>query len=365
MKRIFYDQKPQTVTVSDYTYNVINHDIFFFGTDYSPLNINKVLNLIVNNYSDKSDADFNIAFSKYHEFYDAVKGRKNDEEILQEVKNHFEKEFYRKQNLPVHGNRFRFTLTKKSVEKLVSINGIPKDKLIDLFEKPSENLEFEYKTVAKYLTRLFESYTKLPSSEREKILFAERYQMIEQVIKSKSKGLKTVINENTWLHVKPYKILYDVNTGYNYMVGYSSLDQEKDSFKIATFRINRLRNLQEDNSVNPINYKEKSMIEERLEQVSPAYISANAKEIKVKLNQNGQYKINIIVRNRPKIMQIKELENGQAEYTVYCTEFQAKNYFFQFGADAVVVKPESLNAELKSEFQDAANIYNEKSNALI
>ena len=209
MKRVIYDQKPQTVTVSDYTYNVINHDIFFFGTDYSPLNINKVLNLIVNNYSDKSDADFNIAFSKYHEFYDAVKGRKNDEEILQEVKKHFEKEFYRKQNLPVHGKRFRFTLTKKSVEKLVSINGIPKDKLIDLFEKPSENPEFEYKTVAKYLTRLFESYTKLPSSEREKILFAERYQMIEQVIKNKSKGLKTVINENTWLHVKPYKILYD------------------------------------------------------------------------------------------------------------------------------------------------------------
>jgi len=358
MKKILYDQKPQTVTVSDDTYNIINHDIYFFGTDYSPLNINKVLNLIVINYSDKSDADFNVAFSEYQELYDAAKRRKADETLLQEIKKHFEKEFYRKQNLPVHGERFRFTLTKKSVKKLLSIDGIPKEKLIDFWDDPQSKPEFRYKTVAKYLSRLFESYSKLPSAERERILFSDRYHMIEQIIGGKSKGLKTVINETTWLHVKPYKIIYDVNTGYNYLVGISSLDPENDGYKIAPFRINRLRNLQEDNSIDPISYKEKSMIEERLREVSPAYISTSAMEIKVRLNQNGQYKINVIVRNRPKIKQIKELENGTAEYTVFCTEFQAKNYFIQFGADAVVVEPKSLNEVMKNELQNAVDKYN-------
>lgn len=353
-----YYQKAQTVTVTDFTYNIIQHDIWFFGTDYFPLNLNKVLNLIVKNYSDRSDADFRVAFSKYQEFYDAVKYRKADEALLDEIKKHFEKDFYLRQNMPVHGSRFRFTLTKNSVKKLDSVEGIPKEKLLDFTDESETKQKFRYKTVAKYLSRLFESYSKLPSSERERILFADTYNMIELVIGSKSKGLKTVIYENTWLHVKPYKILYDVNTGYNYLVGYSSADQENDSYKIATFRMNRLRNLQEDNSVEPIGYKEKNMLDERLKEVSPAYISTNAKEITVRLNREGQYKINVIVRNRPKIKQIKELENGQAEYTVYCTEFQAKNYFFQFGADAVVVEPKSLNELMKNEFQKAADKYN-------
>lgn len=122
-----YEQIPQTVTVSDYTYNTIMHDIYFFKTDYYSLNLNKLLNLIVINYSNRSDADFRVAFSKYQEFYDAVKRRDADDQLLLQVKDYFRRDFYSRQNKTIHGERFRFTLTRKSVERLASIDDIPKD----------------------------------------------------------------------------------------------------------------------------------------------------------------------------------------------------------------------------------------------
>lgn len=358
-----YEQIPQTVTVSSYTYNTIKHDIYFFGTDYYSLNLNKLLNLIVNNYSNRSDADFRVAFSKYQEFYDAIKRRDADDKLLLQVKEYFRRDFYSRQNKTIHGERFRFTLTRKSVEKLASIDDIPKDiinRSRDEKEQEREKMKksaIGYRSLAKYLSRLFESYSKMFTAERERIIFSDRYKMLEQSISSKTQGVKTIINENTWLHVKPYKIIFDVTTRYNYLIGFSSTDPEKDGYKPATFRINRLRNLQEDNSVEAISENEKDFMEKRLKEVSPAYISTNAKEIKVRLNREGQFRMNVIVRNRPKILKKNELEAGDAEYIVYCTEFQAKNYFFQFGADAVVTEPQALNEMMKNEFQKAADMY--------
>lgn len=358
-----YEQIPQTVTVSDYTYNTIMHDIYFFKTDYYSLNLNKLLNLIVINYSNRSDADFRVAFSKYQEFYDAVKRRDADDQLLLQVKDYFRRDFYSRQNKTIHGERFRFTLTRKSVERLASIDDIPKDIINrgrveeEQEQEKKKKPTIGYRSLAKYLSRLFESYSKLSTAERERIIFSDRYKMLEQIISSKTHSVKTIIKENTWLHVKPYKIIFDVTTRQNYLIGLSSADPENEGYNPAPFRINRLRNLQEDNSIEPINKVEIEFIEKRLKEVSPAYISMNAKEIKVKLSREGQIKMNVIVRNRPKIVQKNELENGEVEYTVYCTEFQAKNYFFQFGADAVVTEPKSLNEFMKTEFQKAADRY--------
>ena len=103
-----------------------------------------------------------------------------------------------------------------------------------------------------------------------------------------------------------------------------------------------------------------SLLNKRLEKVTPAYIYSEAKEIHVLINKRGQGKFNVMLRNRPKPQSRKKDKDGWTEYIFYCTEFQAQNYFFQFGADAIVISPESLSRKLSQQFFDANQAYEQE-----
>ncbi len=209
---------------------------------------------------------------------------------------------------------------------------------------------------------MFEAYAKLNIRDRERVVFSENYNLIESVINSRDNNvcLSAVVNvgkDTKILIIKPYKILEDIYTGYNYLIGYARDAQSEDEFSIGSFRISRFVSVQEYKGISPINQQETERIENKLQEVSPAFIRSNAIEIDVLLNQRGQILINTILHNRPKIKQIEHFQDGTAKYTFYCTEFNAFNYFLPFGENAVVISPLSLKQKLYTEFENAVNAY--------
>lgn len=395
MKNTVFYQKPQSVTIPFHTYDIIRNDIDLFNSDHHRLRLNTILNLIVTNLSGESQADFfyygknfqgeiENAISVCHkEIMGEAKrlispassgGREktafnelsalSSRFIRERMELEYEKQFYAIQNKPVHGKTIRFTLTKKSVRKLYSVRGIPVEKLIGITDDQANSTDtiICYHTVAKYLSRLFEAYAKLNIRDRERVVFSENYNLIESVINSRDNNvcLSAVVNvgkDTKILIIKPYKILEDIYTGYNYLIGYARGAQSEDEFSIGSFRISRFVSVQEYKGISPINQQETERIENKLQEVSPAFIRSNAIEIDVLLNQRGQILINTILHNRPKIKQIEHYQNGTAKYTFYCTEFNAFNYFLPFGENAVVISPLSLKQKLYTEFENAANAY--------
>ena len=363
MNTMFFDTKSMNVTVTDFTYNVIQHDMAAFQ-----INQNKILNIIVQNLSGKSDADYLYQHESYQNLIDTIvdacikefkQSSRSANNARAKIENLYKEQFYAEKNQPIHGQSLRFTLSKQSVEQLYSIPGIPKETLIGY---PVTNSgEPCYKSVTKYLGRLFEAYSNLAIKDREKCLFAVNYEVIENAISNRKCITVTISAQDgiKTLQIKPYKILADIFTEYYYLVGYSC-EQPNEEYKIATFRVSRLNNPKKSRG-DYLTPSEEFALEQRLEDVSPAYLQNKAVMVKAIMTRAGEVKYSIILRNRPNAISKETLidNNGEykVKYTFFGSEFQIANYFHQFGADAVITEPRELHNEQKMWYYEAAQIY--------
>ena len=183
---VFY-QKSMNVTVTEFTFNVIQHDMAAFQ-----INQNKILNTIVQNLSGESSADYLYQHGSYQILIERIvaacikefkQPSRNANTARTKIENLYKEQFYAEKNQPIHGHSLRFTLSKQSVEQLYSIPGIPKETLIG-YSVPSDG-EPGYRSVTKYLGRLFEAYSNLAIKDREKCLFADNYEVIENAISNR------------------------------------------------------------------------------------------------------------------------------------------------------------------------------------
>ena len=363
MSTSIFDQKSMNVTVTDFTYNVIQHDIAVFQT-----NQNKILNIIVQNLSGESSADYLYQHETYQSLIERIvdacikefkQPSRKTNTARTKIENLYKEQFYAEKNQPIHGQSLRFTLSKQSVEQLYSIPGIPKETLIGYPE--SDNNEPHYKSVTKYLGRLFEAYAKLDLKDREKCIYTSTYQIVKNAIaeqKCISVNIDTPDSFKT-LIIKPYDILPDVYTGYYYLVAYAR-EQTNEKFEISTFRLSRIHNPKKCCG-EYLSDTERYAIEQKLETISPAYLRNNAVEIKVMMTKTGEEKYIRILHNRPELKNKEAIKTTtsifSSKYTFFCTEFQAANYFRQFGADAVITDPQILHDEQKEWYSQAAQAY--------
>lgn len=363
MNTLFFDTKSMNVTVTDYTYNVIQHDMAVFQ-----INQNRILNTIVRNLSGESGADYLYQHESYQSLIDKIvdacinefKQPSRSANVTRvKIENLYKEQFYAEKNQPIHGQSLRFTLSKQSVEQLYSISGIPKETLIGY--PVSNSGEPCYKSVTKYLGRLFEAYSNLTIKNREKCIFADNFEIIETAISEQKCITLNILKQGEikTLQIKPYKILADIFTEYYYLVGYSC-EYPNGEFEIATFRLSRLNNPKKCHG-DYLSQNEIFSLEQRLDDVSPAYIQNKAVEVKVIMTRTGEEKYFRILHNRPNAISKETLfDKGSdyiVEYTFFGSEFQIANYFHQFGVDAVITEPCELHDELKKWFSQAALAY--------
>lgn len=348
---------PQNVTVTLITYKTIKNDVLLFRNKNNKLTFNGILNRIIKNYSGQSSADFSYLSDSVEQKIDSalneleLKSINNvsKEDLAEKLFIAHKKAFFEKKNKPIHGVSFKFSILEKTMD-ILNIN-------CNIFPDPVSEYRYEY--IGKYLHYLFEDYASQSLNFREKIIFADFYKEIENAIEGK-KLLRAELNSGAIVFIKPYQIMHDPETNYNYLVGFSHFENDEKS-TLCSYRISRLNKISLYGKKETIAIKEHKEIEKILAVRTPAYISYEPIQVKVLLTSKGQHLYSILQHNRPEFTAINNRSNDIKEYNFYCSENQAKNYFLKFGADATIIEPESLKNKIKEEFEKAALNYSNTS----
>lgn len=210
-----------------------------------------------------------------------------------------------------------------------------------------------------------EDYASKTGYEREAIVFRNRLEKLAVVIDEpmKDRHLVTIDRGGKSFDVKPYAVMPDAGWNYHYLAGVGRISGSKSSYKPMSFRISRI----EDIIIRPASYASGKITKTELETLKAAlrkrgvqYLVGDEASTLVRLNAAGMKNFDGILHGRPE--PTKRVEDGDGVILEFdCTEMQISNYFFKFGGNAIVLKPESLKEDFRRRYRNAALTYMEDS----
>lgn len=264
----------------------------------------------------------------------------------------------------------------------------------DTFEKfQSYLIDFEEEkiNISKFFREIFEWYCTKKQYEREKILYKDKIENIENQLSEKNSEKRTLIVEiktlgNNPVEMVPLGIVTSKNENYSYLLGYSEIknnssEEITEKFAIFPTRISNIKKLtlgkkyeiKEDAVIKEeslylvkksIQRKANEMIKNKI--VSYGYSG----EIKLALTKRGKELLEIILHNRPFRLDKAKIEEGGAKvekietsneekyiYTFNSTYFAVKTYFLSFGKECTILEPQKLKEEFKEEYIKALKNY--------
>lgn len=316
------------VILSYFTYSTILNDIdaFRFLKPNGDTNKNKFINRLISNYYET----INNNIDKFEKnLLDLLKNVKNKEDIVYEIlrakEKNEESDFKKEYELT-------FISTKES-----------KDALNDI---EYSNYAFIF-TISGYLRKLFNDYAKFNQDERERIIFKEEIDLINQAIKlnkkihfkliSKTENEDGKTNPEQKLEVSPLGIYNSKDRQFAYLIYYTS-----SSYNVVN--LYKLTDLRMSRSFRDELTKEiKDKIDNDLDKNDPQYINSPIINCQIKLTKKGKKMFTKIFINRPKPYKIED--------DVYYFEVsinQLFQYFSRFGSDALVLDNEKLSNRLRN-----------------
>ena len=338
-----------SLSLSPEAFSTIISDMDIFQNEK---NLDGFINKILMNYKDTSDASISLAKEherdKYINWIQKTSGAKKltneDSAVLDRL---------------VEGYTNELTLKMNSFK-----NGVPLKPRInnenydDLNMGTSSFQEEEYyPREGKYVKAILEDYALLPFFEREGVYFKNIIDIINEAILSGNLIKLKYINRKQQLKqitVRPYKIASSPLLQYHYLLALP-VDTEPNN-EILTLRISRITETKKLSRTSHITIQEQKYIEETIRNKGIQYIVSQESEIKVVLSEQGFKLYKSILYLRPKYKDIIQKEDEWL-LTFMCAEEQIKNYFFQFGKEAMVKSPESLKKWFADKYADAAEIY--------
>lgn len=235
-------------------------------------------------------------------------------------------------------------LDEQKSEVTLSIK--PTKKTSDIFDF-IENYCLGNSTLSSYFRNLFASYTLLPQDKRERIIFKQIFELLEEAIKTNRKIYFTTSSNNSAHIASPYALSNSKEELFNYLIA-----EYNDS--PYSFRVGRLRKIVILN--NPRSFKENNIeIFNKMIKYGPQFAYDNRKtygEIQVSLTERGKQMYQSMYLHRPSYSKI---ENDI--YYFDCSNEQAFQYFSRFGHNALVIKPEDLKDKLRKFYSMANTTY--------
>lgn len=317
---------------------------------------------------------FNHVFAKYYAYADASIGqalRKRKQQLVQAVGCEKEKA-HLEALLPIFHKQWEDELKKKAKsypKKIARKIRLQNENYARLY--PTEGKEIYYleeelkyynNRPSEYFKAVLEEFARKSPLEREKIFFRDDINKLEKCIQEK-RLIKVETSAGTF-KVRPYKILCDKEQQFHYLTGYSQKIGEKE-WNCASFRISRMHGrfkpmLSESGRINKT---EEEQIKNRIHSSGVQFLIAEPKEIIIALTKQGEENYKKQIHLRPRAEKISdELDEitGGHRYTFYCTEAQARFYFFKFGKDAKVISPPKLQQRFREDYEAAQAIYQRK-----
>jgi len=226
----------------------------------------------------------------------------------------------------------RANIKKEEVkEKEYALTFVTNSKYESVFLDIEDNYLTNF-TFSEYIRSLLYSYTKLNKDERERVLFKDEIDLINEAIKENKKVIFLISNIN--YEVKPIGIYSTKDHQYLYFIYYLN-----DRFyPLNLFKINNLRKSRNisDNLKEGALDKLNELLDSDVELISSSFIEA-----KIELTKSGIKKYKTIFINRPKPYKI---ENNI--YYFKASMNQLFFYFSRFGKDAIVLDNNQLRNRL-------------------
>lgn len=210
-----------------------------------------------------------------------------------------------------------------------------------------QNYLIKNTTLSNYFRNMFSSYSFLPQDKRERIIFKNNFDKLEEAIKEKRKVYFNTSNSKDPHVVSPYAIANSKEELFNYLLA----DNDNMPFSYRVGRIKKLVILEEQSHVN----KDEISIFEKMKSFGPqfAYTKEDSNiEIKVKFTELGKQMYKRIYLHRPLYTKI------DGDYYYFdCPKSQAFQYFSRFGKNAIVVAPKELVDEINNFYYSAIRAY--------
>lgn len=214
-----------------------------------------------------------------------------------------------------------------------------------------------------YIKSLIEEYARKTVFNRESIYFKKTLEDLDALLDSakddKKRLLLTLTNGSRFI-IKPYRISYDYEADYHYIVGMGAKEGTKD-FVPASYRISRIEKIAPrsmSSGSGKITEKEKKTIEQKIKDNGISYILGESVEHIIKLTSNGMNMYNSIFHQRPTYDQIQKGDNGSYIMTFTATNRQITNYFFTFANEAEIISPKETREWIQNRYKSAYDSYN-------
>lgn len=213
---------------------------------------------------------------------------------------------------------------------------------------------FKDKGLGFYLAAIFEEYTRLPIVEREKIIFKEVIEEINNAIESK-RAIKVSRKNLPDVNIVPYKIDVPYGQNSNKLVGvYDSFDRDYFSTlfdeyisNISKVKVIKSRRVTID----------KDLIEECLEATRGKRLPEEVKKFRIKFTKNGLKMYDNDESNKP-LGRCETAEDLKERiYTFNCLESEIFYYFLKFGPLATILEPIDLKEKFASYYKLAYERY--------
>ena len=210
--------------------------------------------------------------------------------------------------------------------------------------------------ISQYFCRMLMSYCEKQFSERERIIFRNNYELLQNACaEARPITFSTIWNLNVIHTVIPYKLATGHEEMFNYMLC-AETDPEKGVQEAKVYRLNRVTRINYSWTSNQIEEEVQGYLN-RMLRYGPQYIINDNDESCVRLTKSGQKNFSRIYYGRPQVDRIVEKPDGDYYYFKGSKD-QIFFYFRRFSSDDVeIVSPICLRQKMADFHKNAYNNY--------
>lgn len=217
----------------------------------------------------------------------------------------------------------------------------------------NENIDDDYincivreqnvETVSDYLRKAVFTYLENPRVKREKIIYEENIEIIEEALRKKKKI--NVKYQKGRRKLNPYFIKSTSSEDRSYLFSYCEKNNEFRNYRISNLKDIKI-------SKEDVEIKDETYIEEIKKNFDP-FLSFGH-QVKIRMTPEGEWLYKKVLANRPKVLS----KDGDI-WIFECTEKLAEIYFTQFLSRIEILEPVSLRKKFKANFEEMTKIYEE------
>ncbi len=293
-------------------------------------------------------------------YYNGYKQETNETaETIKEIISHHIKENRQKEELTeqLMDQVIQPEVLRRKGKQSVSISLKPTYDTDQIITEINQSLIGSSDYISQYLRRMLMKYCEKPIYERERIVFKEHVEFLENACKSKREiSFTTAFNPGQIHHVIPYELTYGPEERFNYLLGQEYNERYKRN-KAVSYRLCRIQTPSFSFSSGVI---EEEVVKhlKQTKKYSPAYAINEDAETCVRLSERGQQNFRVIYFGRPIVDRKEKLGDGSALYYFHSSIEQIFRYFLRFTAgEAEVLYPDRLRNNLKIFHENALRIY--------